>query len=42
MLAAAGALAPEVLGLSGAIPPQSALPWFEAGGVLSSTPGEPQ
>lgn len=39
MLAAAGVLTPEILGAAGIIPQQTALPWFEAGGVLSNTPG---
>jgi hypothetical protein len=42
MLAAAGALAPELLGQLGAIPASTALPWFEAGGLFSSTPGQQQ
>jgi hypothetical protein len=40
MLAAAGALAPELLGQLGVIPAATALPWFEAGGLFSSAPGE--
>jgi hypothetical protein len=40
MLAAAGALAPELLGQLGLIPASTALPWFEAGGLFSSSPGE--
>jgi hypothetical protein len=40
MLAAAGALAPELLGQLGVIPASTALPWFMAGGLFSSAPGE--
>eukprot|EP00879_Flechtneria_rotunda_P000393 GHRR01000486.1.p1 GENE.GHRR01000486.1~~GHRR01000486.1.p1 ORF type:complete len:367 (+),score=85.03 GHRR01000486.1:219-1319(+) len=39
MLAAAGALAPEILGLAGIIPQETGLPWFEAGGLFSTTHG---
>mmetsp|Transcript_35541 Transcript_35541/g.100605 ORF Transcript_35541/g.100605 Transcript_35541/m.100605 type:complete len:358 (+) Transcript_35541:258-1331(+) len=34
MLGAAGAVAPEFLGRWGVIPPETALPWFEAGGLF--------
>jgi hypothetical protein len=39
MLAAAGAIAPEVLAAMGVIPPDTGLPWFEAGGLFSNNPG---
>jgi light-harvesting complex I chlorophyll a/b binding protein 3 len=39
MLAAAGAIAPEALAHMGVIPQQTGLPWFEAGGLFSQSPG---
>jgi hypothetical protein len=37
MLAAVGALAPELMSLTGAIPPETGLPWFVAGGLFSDS-----
>jgi len=39
MLGAAGVVAPEFLGRWGVIPPETALPWFEAGGLFPESPG---
>jgi hypothetical protein len=37
MLAAVGALAPELMSRTGAIPPKTGLPWFVAGGLFSDS-----
>jgi hypothetical protein len=37
MLAALGAVAPELMSLTGAIPKETGLPWFEAGGLFSAS-----
>lgn len=39
MLGAAGVVAPEFLGRWGVIPTETALPWFEAGGLFPDAPG---
>jgi len=39
MLAALGAVAPELMSLTGAIPKETGLPWFEAGGLFSASGG---
>ena len=37
MLAALGTVAPELMSMTGAIPMETGLPWFEGGGLFSAS-----